>query len=71
MGDQKWTNQRNWQRRVSKTKKNKTKTQKKKNNLSKTWFLLQTTGGKNEPNIGFYAEIVADITTRNLNVNKR
>ena len=30
--------------------------------------LLQTTGGKAEPSIVFYAEIVTDITTRTQNV---
>ena len=34
-------------------------------NVNKTWALLQTTGGKDEPNIVFNAEIVTDITTRN------
>ena len=33
------------------------------NNVNKTCILLQTTGGKDEPNIVFYAEIVTDITT--------
>jgi len=32
---------------------------------NKTKTLLQTTGGKDEPNIVFYAEIVPDTTTRN------
>ena len=40
-------------------------TQTSTNNANKTWTLLQTTGGKYEPNIVFYEEIVADITTRN------
>jgi hypothetical protein len=35
------------------------------NNVNKTCILLQTTGGKDEPNIVFYAEIVTDITTWN------
>jgi hypothetical protein len=34
------------------------------NNVNKTWALLQTSGGKDEPNI-IYLEIVADNTTRN------
>ena len=34
-------------------------------NVNKTWALLQTTGGKDEPNIVFNAEIVTDITIRN------
>ena len=37
-------------------------TQTNTNNVNKTWALLQTTGGKYEPNIVFSAEIV---TTRN------
>ena len=37
-------------------------------NTNKTWALLQTTGGKNEPNIIFYVEIVTNITTRNTNI---
>ena len=36
------------------------------NNINKTRALLQTTGGKDEPNIVFYVEIVMDITTQNL-----
>jgi hypothetical protein len=36
-----------------------------KNNVDITWALLQTTGGKDQPNIGYYAEIVANITTQN------
>ena len=36
-----------------------------KNNVNKTRSLLQTTGGKDEPNIGFYTKIVTGITTRN------
>ena len=35
------------------------------NNRYKTWAIIQTTGGKDESNIAFYAETVADITTRN------
>ena len=35
-----------------------------RSNVNKTWVLLQTTGGKEEPN-SFYAEIVKDISTRN------
>jgi dihydroxyacetone kinase DhaKLM complex PTS-EIIA-like component DhaM len=35
------------------------------NNVNKTYALLQTAGGKDEPNIGFDAEIVRDITKRN------
>ena len=68
-GNQKWTIQRNWQHRVHNTKNNKTKTQhnvcwtphyvNNTNNVFKiTWSLLQTTGGKDEPNIVFIAEIV-------------
>ena len=34
-----------------------------------TRALLQTTGGKDEFNIGFYAEIVTDIITRNSKRN--
>jgi hypothetical protein len=35
-------------------------------NVNKTWALLQTIGGKDEPNIVFaFAEIVTDIPTRN------
>jgi hypothetical protein len=30
-----------------------------------TRALLQTTGGKDEPNIVFYVENITDITTRN------
>ena len=59
-GNQKWTIQRNWQHRVHKTKKDKTKTQHNicwtplyPNNLNKTWALIQTTRGKDEPNIVF------------------
>jgi hypothetical protein len=33
-----------------------------KNNVNKTWALLQTTGGKDKPNIVLYAEIVTDIS---------
>ena len=35
-------------------------TQTNTSNVNKTWTLLQTTGGKDEPNIGFNAKIVAD-----------
>ena len=35
--------------------------QTKTNNVNKTWSFLPTTGGKDEPNVVFYA----DITTRN------
>jgi hypothetical protein len=59
-GNQEWTIRRNWQHRVHKTKKNKTKTQHNMcwtplyvNNVNKTWATLQTTGGKDEPNIVF------------------
>jgi hypothetical protein len=34
--------------------------QKNTNNVNKTWALLQTTGGNDEPNIVFNAEILAD-----------
>jgi len=59
-GNKKWTIQRNWQHR---RKKNKTKTQQhytqaNTTNVNKTWTLIQTTGGKDESNIVFYAEIV-------------
>jgi hypothetical protein len=65
-GSTNWTIHRNWQRRSHKTKnKNQTKTSKKPNamcvghhspqantnNVNKTWALLQTTGGKDEPTI--------------------
>ena len=64
-GSTKWTIHRNWQRRSHKTKnKNQTKTQKPNtmcighyypqtntDNVNKTWALLQTTGGKDEPTI--------------------
>ena len=59
-GNQKWTIQRNWQHRVHKTKTNKTKAQHNMcwtplyvntNNVNKTWTFLQTTRGKDEPNI--------------------
>ena len=33
-------------------------------NVNKTWALLQTTGGKDEPNIVFNAEIVTDRTSQ-------
>jgi hypothetical protein len=33
-------------------------TQANRNNLNKTWAILQTTGGKESPNIVFFAEIV-------------
>ena len=36
------------------------------NKINKTWALLQTTGGKDEPEHRFYVEIVTDITTWNL-----
>ena len=53
-GNQKWPIPRNWQQRVHRTKKNKTKTQHytqtNTNNVNKTWALLQTTGGKDESN---------------------
>ena len=63
--NQKWTIQRNWQHRIHKNewkKKKQTKktntiwdghhyTQTNTNKVKKTWALLQTTGGKNEPNI--------------------
>jgi hypothetical protein len=54
-----------WQHRVRNTNINKAKTehntirvghhymQTNNNNVSKTWALLQTTGGKDEPNIVF------------------
>ena len=35
------------------------------NNVNKTSAHLQPTGGKEEPNSVFYAEIVTDITSRN------
>jgi hypothetical protein len=43
---EKLTIQRNWQHKAQKTKKNKVTTQ-----SNKTWALLQTSGGKDEPNI--------------------
>jgi hypothetical protein len=44
-GNQNWKIQRNWQRRVHKTTKNKTNfTQANTNNVNKTWAFLQTTG---------------------------
>ncbi len=62
MGNQKWTIQRNWQHEVHKTKKNKTKAHHNicltplyanTNKVNKTCVLLQTSGGKDEPNIVF------------------
>ena len=61
-GNQKWKIQRNWQHSVHNIKKNKAKTQHKcvghhyirqanTNTVNKTRSLLQTTGGKGEPNI--------------------
>ena len=49
-------------RRTAKQKHNTTcvghhYTQVNTNNVNKTWSLLQTTGGKDEPNIVFFAEI--------------
>ena len=48
-------NQRNWQHKIHKTKKNKAETQNNTytntNNVNKTWALLQRAEGKNEPNI--------------------
>ena len=38
-------------------------------NVNKTYALLQTTEGKDEPNIVFFTEIVTDITTRNSQCN--
>ena len=58
-GNQKWTIQRNWQHRAHNTKKNNTiyaghhYTQTNTNNVNKTPAFLQTTGGKEEPNIVF------------------
>jgi len=40
------------------------------NNVNTTWVLKQTTGGKDEPNIFFYEEIVTNITTRNSERNR-
>ena len=61
MVNQKMTLKRNWPHWVHKTKKNKTKTQHNMcwtplyathtNNIDKTCALIQTTGGKDEPNI--------------------
>ena len=54
-GNQKWAIQRNWQHMVHKTKKITTQNmlhtsaQINTNSVSKTWALLQTTGGKYEP----------------------
>jgi hypothetical protein len=63
MGNQEWTFQRNWQHWVHKTQdEDKEKkpinvghhyTQTNRNNVNKTCVLLQTTGGKDEPNIVF------------------
>ena len=39
-------------------------------NVIKTWFLLQTTGGSDEPNIVIYADIVTGNTTRNSESNE-
>jgi len=60
-GNQKRTIRWHWQHRVHKTKKNKQKNiiicvghhyaQTNTNNANKTFALLQTTGGKDEPNI--------------------
>jgi hypothetical protein len=61
-GNKKWKIQRNWQHRVHKTGKKHKKTQHKcvghryitqtnTNTVNKTRSLLQTTGGKGEPNI--------------------
>ena len=33
------------------------------NNINKTWTLLQTTGGKDKPNVFLYAKIIKVITT--------
>jgi len=61
-GNQRWTLQRKCQHRAYQTKKNKAKakaqhnmcwTPIRTNNISKTWSILQTTGGKDEPNIVF------------------
>ena len=58
-GNQKWTIQRNWQHRAHNTKKNNTiyvghhYMQTNTNNVNKTSAFLQTTGGKEEPNIVF------------------
>ena len=60
MGNQKWTNQRNWQRRRQ-TKQTKYNTicvghhyaQTNTNNVNKTLALIQTTGGEDELNIVF------------------
>ena len=35
-------------------------TQANTNNVNKTWVLLQTTGGKDEPDDSFYAEIATE-----------
>jgi len=59
-----WTIQRNWHHMVNKTNKKKQKNsnricvwhwyaQVNTNNVNKTWALLQTAGGKDEPNIVF------------------
>jgi len=40
-------------------------TQTNSKNVNKTRAFLQTTGGKDEPNIVFYGEIITDITTQN------
>ena len=47
-GSIKWTIHRNWQHRSHKTKN---KNQANTNNVNKTWSLLQTTEGKDEPTI--------------------
>jgi hypothetical protein len=54
--NQKWTIQRNWQHRQRKTQHNMHwhhYAQINTNTVNKTWTLLQTTGGKDEPSIVF------------------
>ena len=64
-GYAKWTIQGNWQHKVHKTKTSKAKhntlcvghhyAQTTTHNVNKIRALLQTTGGKDEPNMGFMA----------------
>jgi len=75
--NRKCTIQRNRQHKTKK-KKNHNKisvehhyTQTNTNNVNTTLSLLQTTGGKEEPNIFIYAEIVTDSTTRNSEGKKK
>jgi hypothetical protein len=78
-GNQEWTIQRNWQHWVRKIQDEEKQTQRNMlwtsvytntntNNINETWALLQTTGGKDEPNIILFGTKNAKIHNRTTQI---